>query len=378
MQTIIIASEDYAELDEYFLRHRIRKIFLICGNSIKFLHIGKYFEDLENRKGIKVVRFSDFHPNPCYESVVEGVKAFRAANCNFIVAVGGGSAIDVAKCIKLYSGMNDNENFLKQPIHPNNVNLLAVPTTAGTGSEATRYAVIYYKGEKQSVTDNGCIPSTILFDAGALRNLPLYHRKSAMMDAFCHAVESFWSINSTDESKEYSRKAINLIMRYKDLYINNEDEGNKNMLKASYIAGKAINITQTTAGHAMCYKLTSLYGIAHGHAAALCNVKLFLYNIKHMDQCVDRRGSTYLSLVMDDIAESMGCKNQYDAAKKFEDIVLDLNFETLKKVSYSDIEKLVKSVNQERLKNHPVRISEEAIKYIYRKILAESGENNGK
>ena len=145
-----------------------------------------------------------------------------------------------------------------------------MPTTAGTGSEATRYAVIYFDGEKQSISDYSCIPSAVLMDASVLKTLPIYQKKSTMMDAFCHAIESYWSVNSSEESRQYSRRAIQLIMENKDLYIGNDETGNTQMLKAAHLAGKAINLTQTTAGHAMCYKLTSLYGIAHGHAAALC------------------------------------------------------------------------------------------------------------
>lgn len=94
-------------------------------------------------------------------------------SCDLIIAVGGGSAMDVAKCIKLYAYMDPGINYLEQKIVPNDIPLLAVPTTAGTGSEATRYAVVYYKGEKQSVCDESCIPSAVLMDASVLKTRPL-------------------------------------------------------------------------------------------------------------------------------------------------------------------------------------------------------------
>ena len=257
-QKILISSENYAELDIYFKENGIKSIMLVCGKSISSLRINQYFEALEIREGIRVVRFMDFQPNPLYESVVKGVEIFRENGCELIVAVGGGSAIDVAKCIKLYSNMDNEINYLEQLIIPNEVKLLVVPTTAGSGSEATRYAVIYYKGEKQSVTHESCIPSLVLVDASVLETLPEYQRKVTMMDAFCHAIESFWSINSTLESKEYSAEAIRLIIENKDSYLKNNEVGNINMLRAANLAGKAINITQTTAGHAMCYKPVNL------------------------------------------------------------------------------------------------------------------------
>lgn len=76
------------------------------------------------------------------ESIVNGVALFREENCEIIIAVGGGSAMDVAKCIKLYSNVDSKINYLEQKIIPNDIKLLAIPTTSGSGSEATRFAVI--------------------------------------------------------------------------------------------------------------------------------------------------------------------------------------------------------------------------------------------
>lgn len=369
MQNILTASKKYTELDEYFVQSGAKTIMLVCDSSMQYLKLNEYFHTLEERKGIKVVRFSDFQPNPLYESVVSGVRLFRETHCDLIAAVGGGSAMDVAKCIKLYANMDSSENYLEQTITPNDIPLLAVPTTAGTGSEATRYAVIYYNGEKQSVTAESCIPSTVLFDASVLKTLPLYQKKATMMDALCHAIESFWSVNSTDESREYSREAIELILTNQDAYLANDDTGNANMLKAANIAGKAINITQTTAGHAMCYKLTSLYGIAHGHAAALCVMVLIPYMLAHMEDCIDLRGIEYLDAVYDAIAHTMVCETPAQMAEKFCQIVQSLELTAPELKTETDIELLKSSVNPVRLKNYPIALTAEAIEYLYKQIL---------
>ena len=129
MQNILIASEKYDELDEYFANSGVKSILLVCDGSWQFLRIKDYFDTLEERKGIRVIKFSDFQPNPLYESVVEGVKVFHDNSCELIAAVGGGSALDVAKCIKLYSNMDDSENYLKQTIVPNGFSLVALPET---------------------------------------------------------------------------------------------------------------------------------------------------------------------------------------------------------------------------------------------------------
>ena len=112
------------------------------------------------------------------EKVKQAIEIGKERSIDCVIGFGGGSAIDVAKCIKLYSNMDTEINYLEQLIIPNEVKLLVVPTTAGSGSEATRYAVIYYKGEKQSVTHESCIPALVLVDASVLETLPEYQRKN--------------------------------------------------------------------------------------------------------------------------------------------------------------------------------------------------------
>lgn len=367
-QILLSAQNEFEELDAYLKHAHANRIFLVCEDVIRMMQIGQYFDELEARMGIGVVRFTDFSPNPLYDSVVAGVKLFHETGCDFIAAVGGGSAMDVAKCIKLYSNMNDHENYLSQKVVPNQIPFLAMPTTAGTGSEATRYAVIYYNGEKQSISDDSCIPGAVLMDPRVLETLPLYQKKATMMDAFCHAVESFWSVNSTEESKELSRRAIGMIMKNKEAYLSNEKAGNANMLDAAHLAGKAINITQTTAGHAMCYKLTSLYHIAHGHAAALCDARLWPYMKAHPELCIDPRGEGYLLQILDEIADAMGFRTVEEAIAEFQEMV-DTLFPQKLDVQNSDYDILKMSVNPVRLKNHPMKLDESSIDYLYHRIL---------
>ena len=369
-QFILKASENYAELDAYFKEQQYRRIFLVCDASLPFLRLNDYFRTLQERTGIDVIFFDDFQPNPLYESVANGVALFNASDCDAIVAIGGGSAIDVAKCIKLYSNMDPSVNYLKQEIVPNDVPLMAIPTTAGTGSEATRYAVIYYNDAKQSVTHESMIPSAVLMDRSALKTLPLYQKKSTMLDALCHSIESFWSVNSTEESRVYSRRAIEMVLANMEGYIANDDDANAAMLIAANTAGKAINITQTTAGHAMCYKLTSLYGIAHGHAAALCDRVLFPWMIRHPERCIDPRGEVYLKDIFAQIADAMGCASPEEAAAKLGQIVSALEL-SVPAASEEDYAVLSTSVNPVRLKNHPVRLDEETINTLYHSILKQ-------
>ena len=369
MQTVITAERGYAVLLEYLKKAGMKKILVVCGNSCGKLNVGKFLEERIRQNQIDAVYFRDFAPNPDYSSVVKGVDVFHANACDSILAIGGGSAMDVAKCIKLYVTMPQGSDYIHEKIIPNDIPFIAVPTTAGTGSEATRFAVVYYNGEKQSVTDVSGIPQAVLFDASVLDSLPPYQRKSTMMDAFCHAVESFWSVNSTDESKAFARSAIRLILDNRDSYLANDSAGNKNMLEAANLAGKAINISQTTAGHAMCYKLTGLYKIAHGHAAALCVCALWPYMIAHKEDCADSRGAGYLSQMFGELAACMGERTPETAAEKFKKFVDSLALGKPSVQSDNDFEILKKSVNPVRLKNNPVGLDSKAISSLYTSIL---------
>ena len=279
--------------------------------------------------------------------------------------------MDVAKCIKLYGnlpGGGENGSWLTAEYVENNIPFLAMPTTAGTGSEATRFAVIYYEGKKQSVTSERFIPDTVLMDPNTLITLPPYQKKATMCDALCHAIESFWSVNSTDQSKEYSKTAIQGVIENMDGYLGNTEEGRAGMLRAANTAGKAINITQTTAGHAMCYKITSLFGSAHGHAAILCDRVLFPWMVENTDKCIDPRGEEYIKSTLDEIGHAMGCIDAKSGAEKLIEIFEKLDFE-IPTADDEQFEELKTSVNPVRLKNHPIALEVETLNILYHKIL---------
>ncbi len=312
------------------------------------LRLGKFFDELPKRHKVKIIHFTDFKPNPNYKSVVEGVKIFNEEKCDEMIAVGGGSSIDVAKCIKLFSNMNPEKNFLMQEILPNKINFLAIPTTAGSGSEATQFAVIYHEGKKYSVENENARPNTIFFDAASLQNLPEYQKKSTTLDALCHAIESSWSLHADEKSRFYSSEAIRLIDANKNFFVNQNPDLQccTFMLYAAHLAGQAINISRTTAAHAMSYKLSELYKIAHGHAVALCLAYLFPLMQKFF--------------VLPFEIDILKILRDWDLIKP-----LNFNNEIL--------DELVNSVNVERLANNPLKLNEDDLRMIYKKIL--SGDN---
>ena len=344
------------------------KVLLVCDSSYPYLSIKNDIESMD----VPHVVFDQFTPNPLYEDVCKGVDLFNITQCDTIVAVGGGSSLDVAKCIKLYCKMSKDKLYLEQEYKDTGVKLIAIPTTAGTGSESTRYAVIYYDGKKQSVTHESIIPNVAILEPPVLKTLPLYQKKCTMLDAYCQGIESWWSVNSTEESKKLSKKAVETITEWWREYIfDNSDEANEAIMEAANLAGQAICITQTTAPHAFSYKITSLYKLPHGHAVAVGLPEIWDYMLKHPEKCIDSRGEKYLKKTFAQISRAMGVTTgAADAVTEFR-LMLDLleikNPESENK--RNDLEILSTSVNPIRLKNNPVELDVKAIQSLYKDIV---------
>ena len=339
-----------------------KKLFLVIDSSYPFLNIKDAIEALPVEEKVK---FSDFTPNPLYEQVCNGIDLLKSSNCDTILAVGGGSAIDVAKCIKLAVLAKEGKAAIipplvsqRLPIDGSKMPFIAIPTTAGTGSESTHNAVMYYEGAKQTVTNDGVLPDYAVLEPSVLKTLPLYQKKCTMMDALCQGIESWWSVNSTEESYEYSRKTVELIMANWRKYIfDNDDEAAAQIMLAANYGGRAINITQTTAAHAFSYKITSLYKLPHGHAVAVGFPVIWEYMLNNMEECIDKRGKEYLNDIFNQIAHAMGCENPVEAIALFRQMMSDMDLKNpVGGDRETELEVLSNSVNPVRLKNNPISI----------------------
>jgi alcohol dehydrogenase class IV len=360
MQQIL---QGHSTIDTILREIGSKHYMLVCDSSFPYLSIKDAFSP--------EVVFDQFTPNPLYEDVCKGVDLFNQHQCDAIIAVGGGSTIDVAKCIKLYCKMDPSQNYLRQEYRDSGVPLIAVPTTAGTGSESTRYAVIYFEGKKQSVTHESIIPNYAVLEPSLLTTLPLYQKKCTMLDALCQGIESMWSVNSTEKSMIFSKIAVDMIMHHWQDYIEqNSADAAEAIMRAANYAGQAINITQTTAPHAMSYKLTSMFSLPHGHAVALCLLEVWMFMLEHPEKCIDPRGKEHLEFVFEWLGQIMGCDSPYKGLMMFRAMMFSLDMpKPTSNNREADLATLTKSVNPERLRNNPVELEEETIRSIYDKIL---------
>ena len=349
----------------------VKNILLVCGKSFYNLPICSLIENLQRDRSINITYYEDFSSNPKYEEVVQGVKVYCENGCDFILAVGGGSAIDVAKCIKLFATLKKDEDYLEQEIIENDIPLFAVPTTAGTGSEATQFAVIYVKGDKYSIEHESALPQYVLLYPDNLITLPDYQKKVTVCDALSHAVESYWSLHSSIKSRKLSEAALCLMLDHMEEYLEGNGDVCREMMCASNLAGQAINITRTTAAHAMCYKLATLYHIPHGHAVMMCLPEVWEYMETKMDACIDERGQKYLCEILDSLAGCLRQKTQKAAIQFLKDVRSKLGLKLAKRVEEVPISMMVESVNLKRLQNFPIALTKEDLYRIYQKILME-------
>ena len=242
-----------------------------------------------------------------------------------------------------------------------NVKHISVPTTAGSGSESTQFAVIYLNGEKYSI-DNGCmLPYYALLCPDVVNTLPDYHKKSTLLDSLCQAIESFWSKGATDESRKYSEQCISLILEnYKD-YICGNENSNKNIMFASNYSGKAINITRTTSAHSMSYKLTTMYEISHGHAVALCIIPIWKLLLKKSVDNEDLKNTLTM------LADIFGTDDILDSINIVANMIESFNLPKFK-INSADIDMLTRSVNISRMQNNPVMFDYNEIFKLYEDI----------
>ena len=308
----------------------------------------------EVRQGTDIVYhpFSSFAKNPKKEDAIVGAHELISSHSEAIIAIGGGSAIDTAKLIRHYAQLS--------------VPLVAVPTTAGTGSESTQFAVCFIDGVKTSVDHPSILPNVAILMPELTMSGSKYLAVTCAFDAFSQAVESYWNIRATDESDEFAKEAITKIFKGLTQFI--ESHGScieqrnwrEMMMGGANLAGKAINLTRTTAPHAMSYILSSNYNYPHGHAVALTFPYFAKLNILcPEDQYMGRDINRYQEKMVW-LTKCLGLVGRQDIEDTSRKVIkaLGLGYREDSKV---DATLVAQSINLERAGNNPHKLTAEII-----------------
>ena len=370
-QTEYFGEDSLRQLVNIAHSHKAKKVLVVTGKKSFILSGAKaYLSDLF--KDLEVVTFSDFEVNPRLDDVRGGIKILRDYEPQLIVAIGGGSVLDMAKLVNCL-GANSHRNpvdIIKDStlIEHEGLPLVAVPTTAGTGSESTHFAVVYVRGKKYSLAHNFILPKYAILDSRLLLAVPQGIAATSAMDALSQAVESYWAVGSNSESQAFSREAIGIILEnIVPAVIMKEKAAIQELFSASNLAGKAINIAKTTAPHAISYSITKRHNVPHGHAVGLTIGSFFIINSRKDLPLNDSRGREHVDAIMTDLFCLFSCNSGLQCAEKINEIMSLIGLETdatqLGLISEGHIDFIVDSVNLERLSNNPVAVSNTILKF---------------
>jgi len=369
----VIKGGDPTILKKVIDNYSCNKVFIVTGKKSFTKSGAKNFID-NVLDGKEYIRFFDFEPNPKIEDLEKAIKVFSQSNCDLIIAIGGGSTIDMAKMISSLS--NSKKEDLKYLVSGKKKSLnkifpiIAIPTTSGSGSEATHFAVVYIDSTKYSYSHKTLIPDTVVLNPELILSQSKYLKACTGLDAFSQAIESYWAVGSTLESMNYAKKAIVLLLsNLKDFVINSDVKTAMKVSYASYLAGKAINISKTTASHAISYAITTKYGIPHGHAVFMTLPQMFVYN-NSIDEksCNDSRGVDYVKKCIYSLCELLDVKNELQAYNKMKHFASDIGIEiSFKKnmINRKDINELFNNINIERMNNNPRLINIEELMNLF-------------
>ncbi len=240
--------------------------------------------------GFRFVLIDDIPAEPDYH-VADRLYA-RIAGCgaDFIVALGGGSVMDMAKLAGLLDGECSTADLLVAPARAEkHIRTLLIPTTCGTGSEATCNSIVFVPEQnmKVGIVNDGLIPDYVILDPEMIRSLPSKIVASTGLDALCHAIECFTGTKANPFSDLFALKALELIFSSIEKAVdgNGDDECRQRMQIAAFYAGVAISSSGTTAVHALSYPLGGRYHIAHGVSNAMLLVPVMRFNA---EACQDR------------------------------------------------------------------------------------------
>ena len=280
----VLAGEHALEEIKTVVPVATKKVVIFTDKGIIKAGLVKLLEEVLIDLGFPYTIVSDIPAEPTYEQVQKVVDQFKAEKADFIIAIGGGSAMDSAKLASILStddyGVKD---LLDNPLlAKKQVASLLIPTTAGTGSEATPNAIVSVpeKNLKIGIVNAEMIPDFVVLDARFIKNLPARIAAAPSVDAMCHAIECFTSKKRNPFSNSFALEAFDLIFNNIVEATLNPDamEAKKKMLIAAFYAGVAITASGTTAIHALSYPLGGKYHIAHGVSNAILLMPVMKFN----------------------------------------------------------------------------------------------------
>lgn len=298
------------ELGDVLAQIEARRVMLVVDRHA--LTQSQLSELTSNWQGAQLAATYDgVHPSPQFWEAKEAAEVATREDVDVIVAVGGGSCLDTAKGAALGAGFKGEfEAFLRsRPEHaPPPLKVIAVPTTSGSGSEATHFAALFHGDQKVSFEHEAMRPVGLILDAALHVGMPSRIAAVTGCDALAQSIESYWAATSTEQSRRDARLAQLLVapqlVRSATTGVQAAREA---VMLGAHFAGRAINVTHTTAAHALSYGITARFHVPHGHAVALTLGQVARANAAVTDDdCVDPRGAEFVRARIAEVCGVLG------------------------------------------------------------------------
>ena len=361
------------ELPEIIMRHKCTHVLIITDGGIMKLGLTRRLEKALKEAGIPYTIYDKTVANPTTVNVREALELYHKEGCDAIIGFGGGSSMDCAKAVgacavKPNQSLAQMKGILK--VHKKLPLLMAVPTTAGTGSETTLAAVITDADTryKYAINDFPLIPRYAVLDPKVTLSLPPFITATTGMDALTHAIEGYTTKAAWEMTDMFHLKAIELISKSLRGAVENTKEGREGMALGQYIAGMGFSNVGLGIAHSMAHTLGAVYDTPHGVACAMMLPIVMEYN----QECT---GEKYR-----EIARAMGVKDvdsmtQEEYRKAAIDAVRKLSVDVgiptkLEAIKEEDLQFLAESAHADACApGNPKDASVEDLKDLFRKIM---------
>ena len=362
------------ELKRVFQKENIRRVLIVTDAGIVRSGIAAQLEAVLDADDISYAVYDQTRPNPTVVNVEQALSLYRRYRCQALIAIGGGSSMDCAKAVgarlaRPGSPLGKLKGTLRilRPLPT----LIAIPTTAGTGSETTLAAVITdtQAQHKYVMNDFVLIPKYAVLDARLTLSLPPHLTATTGMDALTHAVEAYIGRSTTRQTRQEALEATRLVFaNVERAYRNGRDyEARSNMLTAAYRAGIAFSRSYVGYVHAVAHSLGGQYNVPHG----LANAVLLPYVLERYGSCIHRK--------LHDLAVAAGVaspkEEDADAAAKFIRAIRQLNArmgipETLEGIRPEDIPVMAAHAEKEANPLYPVPrlMTREELTFFYEQV----------
>lgn len=373
----VIGGENSIDKLRDIISKGYKRAVIFTGQVIIETGLISIIEDILNEGNLEYKITSDIPIEPTYEEAQKVIDEFKSYNADLIIAVGGGSTIDIAKLASVLStdeylvkDLLDNPSLAKKQ-----VNSIIIPTTAGTGAEATPNAIVAVPEEelKVGIVNPEMLPDYVILDARTLKTVPFSVAASTGIDTLCHAIECITSNKANPFSDTFAYRSIDLVLKnlVDACYDKENMDAKKEMLLASFYGGVAITSSGTTGVHALSYPLGGKYHIAHGVSNAILLVPVMRFN---EDACQDIFANIYDYCYREENIERSTEEKSNLLLNKLEEMVKTLKIPTSLKefnVDENDLDDLVDAAMKvtRLLVNNRKEITAEDARKIYEKIL---------